>query len=247
MKILINSNYSFLKDYIDNLPFFFEKDGTEIYSGRNLIKVFSINGLKINVKRYGIPRFINRIIYSFFRKPKGLRAYLYPQILLDKGFETPEPIAYIEERRYGIIRYSYFVSIQSPYRFTFYQFGDSTPDKYGDIITAFAHYTARLHEAGILHRDYSPGNILFDKVEGEYHFSLVDINRIHFGKIDIQRGCANFARLWGPISFFKLIAREYAVARHADREFCEKKILIYRKKFWKKAIKKYTVPFNLEL
>ena len=45
-----------------------------------------------------------------------------------------------------------------------------------------------------MHRDYSPGNILFDKIDGEYHFMLVDINRMSFGKISIDMGCANFAR-----------------------------------------------------
>lgn len=49
-------------------------------------------------------------------------------------------------------------------------------------MTAFAEFTARLHEAGILHLDYSPGNILYDKIGEEYHFSLVDINRMHFGE-----------------------------------------------------------------
>lgn len=49
-------------------------------------------------------------------------------------------------------------------------------------MTAFAEFTARLHEAGILHLDYSPGNILYDKIGEEYHFSLVDINRMHLAK-----------------------------------------------------------------
>lgn len=67
-----------------------------------------------------------------------------------------------------------------------------------------------------MHRDYSPGNILFDKIDGEYHFMLVDINRMSFGKISIDMGCANFARLWGQKAFFELLAREYARARNTD-------------------------------
>ena len=78
-------------------------------------------------------------------------------------------------------------------------------------MTAFAEFTARLHEAGILHLDYSPGNILYDKIGEEYHFSLVDINRMHFGEVDIKKGCANFARLWGQTPFFILLGKEYAV------------------------------------
>jgi len=58
-----------------------------------------------------------------------------------------------------------------------------------------------------MHRDYSPGNILFDKIDGEYHFMLVDINRMSFGKISIDMGCANFARLWGQKAFFELLCQ----------------------------------------
>ena len=67
-----------------------------------------------------------------------------------------------------------------------YEFGDADIEECKDVVKAFAQYTARLHEAGILHRDYSPGNILFDKIDGEYQFSLVDINRMSFGVVDIS-------------------------------------------------------------
>ena len=75
-------------------------------------------------------------------------------------------------------------------------------------MTAFAEFTARLHEAGILHLDYSPGNILYDKIGEEYHFSLVDINRMHFGEVDIKKGCANFAPfMGGRRPFFILLGK----------------------------------------
>ncbi|MEG1546861.1 MAG: lipopolysaccharide kinase InaA family protein, partial [Bacteroides sp.] len=197
IRITVNPKYEFLREYIVRLPGTFENEGVEIYSGRNLIKVMTIDGLEINVKRYGIPALINRLVYSSFRMSKGKRAFTYPSTLLQKGFETPEPIAYIEERENNLIGYSYFISLQSPYKRTFYEFGDADVENCRDIVIAFARYTASLHEAGILHQDYSPGNILFDEIDGEYHFSLVDINRMRFGKVSIKEGCANFARLWG--------------------------------------------------
>lgn len=122
-------------------------------------------------------------------------------MLLEKGFETPVPIAYVEERKFGLIAHSYFISKQSPYRRNFYEFGNADVNYCRDVIISFARYTANLHQAGILHRDYSPGNILFDYIDGEYHFTLVDINRMTFGKISVEMGCANFARLWGQKAF----------------------------------------------
>ncbi|WP_303006733.1 lipopolysaccharide kinase InaA family protein [Bacteroides congonensis] len=247
MKIVVNPTYDHLRGFIESIPNSFETEGRIIYSGRNLIKVLEVNGVEINVKRYGIPAFVNRVVYSFFRIPKGRRAFEYPQMLLQKGFETPVPIAYIEQRRCGLIDYSYFVSMQSPYQRNFYEFGNADIEHCKDVVIAFARYTAELHQAGIMHRDYSPGNILFDKINGEYHFMLVDINRMSFGEISVEMGCANFARLWGQKAFFRLLAKEYAQARHADEAYCVERVLSCRKKFWTYFAKKHTVKYNLEL
>lgn len=247
MKIVINPTYEHLRNFVERLPDIFESEGRVIYSGRNLIKVMEVDGIEVNVKRYGIPAFVNRVVYSFFRVPKGRRAFVYPQMLLQKGFETPIPIAYIEQRRYGLINYSYFVSMQSPYQRNFYEFGNADVEHCKDVVVAFAQYTAKLHQAGIMHRDYSPGNILFDKIDGKYRFTLVDINRMSFGKISVEMGCANFARLWGQKAFFELLAKEYAKARHADEANCTERVLACRKKFWTYFAKKHTIKYKLEL
>lgn len=247
MKIVVNPTYEHLRNFIENIPDTFEKKGRVIYSGRNLIKVMNVDGVEINVKRYGVPAFANRVVYSFFRTPKGRRAFEYPQMLLQKGFETPAPIAYVENRKCGLIDYSYFISMQSPYQRNFYEFGNANVEHCQDVIVAFARYTASLHQSGIMHRDYSPGNILFDYMDGEYHFTLVDINRMTFGKISVDMGCANFARLWGQKAFFELLAKEYARARCADESYCIERVLACRKMFWTYFAKKHVVKYNLEL
>ena len=152
---MINPKYEYLREYVERIPKDFETIGTVIHSGRNLIKMITVDGLDINVKRYTIPPLINRIAYAFFRPSKGKRAFVYPEKLLEKGFETPCPIAYIEETKMGLIGHSYFMSIQSPYRYNFCQFGNADIKSCEDVVTAFAEFTARLHEAGILHLDIS--------------------------------------------------------------------------------------------
>lgn len=246
MRIITNPQYEYLQEFIQSLPTIFEQEGKTIYASRNIIKVISVDGLELNVKRYGIPAFFNRIIYSLFRTPKGKRAYTYPQKLLSKGFETPIPVAYIEQRVGGLIGHSYFISLQVPYRRKFYEFGDADINTCREIVIAFARYTAALHEAGIMHKDYSPGNILFDELGGVWHFSLVDINRMYFGKVSIEEGCANFARLWGQKAFFTLLAEEYAAARGASKEQCVEWVLAYRKKFWMRYQRRHPMEFHLE-
>lgn len=247
LKIEITPGYEHLQDFLTQLPVCFEQgDGRTIHVGRNVIKVMEADGIQLNVKRYHVPSFFNRIVYSFFRVPKGKRAFTYPNILLQKGFETPGPVAYVEERAGGLIGYSYFVSLQCPYRRKFYEFGNASIADCREVVSAFARLTARLHEAEIYHRDYSPGNILFDYVDGQYHFSLVDINRMEFGPVSVEKGCANFARLWGQKDFFLQLAQDYASARGVDAAYCTERILYYRRRFWTHYIKRHKPDFNLE-
>ena len=116
-----------------------------------------------------------------------------------------------------------------------------------------------MHNEGILHRDYSPGNILWDMGEqatavgtdgnkpSPYRFSVVDINRMSFGPVDMKTGCRNFARLWGPKHMIQLIVRTYAGQRGYDADEAERIALDARARFWKRFSRRHTVKFNLEL
>lgn len=67
MKIIVNPAYEHLRKFVESIPDIFESEGRVIYSGRNLIKVMTVDdGLEINIKRYGVPALVNRIAYSFF-------------------------------------------------------------------------------------------------------------------------------------------------------------------------------------
>lgn len=243
----ITQGFEELQQFIESLPQCFENEGKTIYVGRNVVKVMDVQGYRLNVKRYLIPSFIDRMVRSYLRRTKCWQAFTYAKLLLEKGFETPQPIAYLEKRNNGLIGYSYFVSIHSEYSRTFYEFGDSAIEECQDVVKAFARYTARLHDAGFLHLDYSPGNVLFDCIDGNYQFSLIDLNRLRFGKVTMKRGCANFKKLWGSPSFFMLLAKEYALARGFDERECVELILAERRKYWMHYCKKRKPPFNLEL
>ncbi|MEG1580964.1 MAG: lipopolysaccharide kinase InaA family protein [Bacteroidaceae bacterium] len=248
MTIKINPKYESLRKFVEHLEEHFATDeGRLIHKGRNLVKVFRVEGYELNVKAYCVPRFFNQIVYRWLRKPKGLRAYINPQLLRAKGFESPEEVAYIEERCGLLMGRSYFVSIQCPYSRNFYEFGDANASASADIIQAFAVYAARLHEAGILHRDFSPGNILFDKLGDHYHFSLVDTNRMQFGTVSVQAGCANFARLWGQKTFFEILAKAYAKERGVNEAWCKSLMMKYRRIFWTRFSRRHKVKYHLDL
>lgn len=92
MKEIINPAYGRFEDFVRRVPRIFSEEGKTIYKARNEIKVFEVDGVELNVKRYRIPLLINRVIYRFFRQPKAVRAYEYALRLVAKGFETPAPI-----------------------------------------------------------------------------------------------------------------------------------------------------------
>lgn len=245
MKIVINPKYDYLKDFVYSIPENFASQGETIYKSRNEIKVFTVGNLQLNVKQYKVPSFLNRFVYTFFRPAKVLRAYTYAFKLLEKGFDTPEPVGYILSKDSGLISRSYFVSLQSPYSRNFYEFGKGSLSGREDIIKALAYYTARLHDSGIYHYDYSPGNILFEKKNEQIHFTLIDINRMKFGNVAMEEGCANFARLWGNPDFFHLLASEYAQARHFDVKTCIHLVMKERNNFWERYARRHPITFDL--
>ena len=250
LSMMINKKYEHLREWLERLPEDFEHLGEVIYDKRNQLRVIETpDGTLVNAKRYCVPHAVNRVVYSLgIRQPKGLRAFLYPTRLLERGIDTPEPIAYIEQRNgIGLLQESYFVSIQSPLRHTLYEFGDAKEGAYEEMARELGKFTATMHDREVLHLDYSPGNILWDKDDEGYHFSVVDINRMRFGKVDIKDGCAALRRLWGPKRFIELIALHYARARGFNEDEAVRLTIEARTAFWTRYSRRHPVDFPLEL
>ena len=113
MKVVTNPAYPFLADFFCHLSDRFETEGTTIYEGRNVLKRFNIEGCELVVKSFKVPFFVNRVIYTLFRKSKARRSYEYAFEILKRGSNTPEPLGYIEEYKHGLLSHSYSVSAYS--------------------------------------------------------------------------------------------------------------------------------------
>ena len=115
---------------------------------------------------------------------------------------------------------SYFVSLRSECPYTYRDLPQRPFEEQEEILRAIARTTAALHEHGILHKDYSAGNILFaEKPEG-VSVEIIDLNRMRFGKVSLEEGCKNFERLPGTDEMFAVLADEYAKSRGFDKEKC---------------------------
>lgn len=232
MTIVLHPSYEPLRPWIASLPNIFSQTGEVIYQERNEIRRMTApDGTMVCVKKFRQPNWLNRWVYRFLRQPKAQRAYENACRLLSLGVDTPEPIAYLLDGRW--LKDSYLVTVQSSLSHTFYEFRDGQIEGKQSLIEAFAHFTATIHQAGVLHLDFSPGNILYDQVNGQWRFQLVDVNRMRLGKVSPKQGCKNLCRLWGKQDFFDTLAPIYAQDRGIALEQCQHWIAHSRARFWK--------------
>lgn len=214
-RVVINSFY----------PVVSLSSGAVIHSGRNTLREY--NGFVI--KQFAAPRFFKALLYGLFLKSKAHRSYEYAERLLEAGVHTPDPVAYKEVRVCGLLRESYYVSRKSSCPHTF---NELITNPQPTILSSIGEFTARMHEAGALHGDYSGGNILFDD---NGHVEVVDLNRIHWKPlIDWRMGCKNFERLNINREALTVMATAYAETRHFDVDECVRYVLSHR---WYKHVR----------
>ena len=211
-----NSYEALLKD-IKNC---FYSSNDSIHKARNEIKIIDFDGESLVVKSFKIPNIINKIVYTVFKDSKAKKSY--ENSIKIKDF-VPKPIGYIEFRKFCLINESYFVSENFKYDFTIREplTGKEFPKK--DVLfKAFAEFTYKLHEDGIFHLDYSPGNILIKEENDGYIFKIVDINRMEFKPLSLDERLKNFSKLWAKDEDLKTIIKEYCKLIHSDEESCVK-------------------------
>lgn len=215
----INPKYSSLKDEILQIPGRFETEGEVIHALRNVIKVITVGGIRMNVKSFKVPHLINRFAYAYVRKSKAERSFEYGNKLLALGVNNPEPVAYIVYRTFPGITRSYYISLQQEYDFTFEGLIKQQPENMEPILRAFTRFTYNFHTQGVYFVDHSPANTLIRRMpDGQYSFSLVDLNRIKFMKISPYAGLQNFYRLHMTDAMIRIVADEYATLCGADKE-----------------------------
>ena len=234
-KFILNEEFKKFEYFLCNIKQFFKENSNTIHKARNELKVLEHENQKLVVKYFKIPHFINKVVYTFFKKSKAQKSYEYA--LKIKDF-TPKPIGYIEFYKFGLLDESYFVSEKFDYDFTIREplLDINFPNK-NEIFKAFAQFTFDLHENGIYHLDYSPGNILIKKENDNFIFKIVDINRMKFLNMDLEKRAKNFSKLWAKDEDLEFIAKEYAKIYEKNNEEFISKTISFSKKH--KAVKNF--------
>jgi Lipopolysaccharide kinase (Kdo/WaaP) family len=121
-----------------------------------------------------------------FRRSKGVRALLVAETLADQRFNAPMAIGAGEERRAGILRRSFLVSLPvegSPLPdFLRDRFDARTPalslPRKREMLRELAREIRRFHDQGFVHGDLVPGNIFAAlNPQGRARFSFMDNDR----------------------------------------------------------------------
>ena len=201
-------------------------DSPVIHKGRNTL--YEQDGFII--KAFAKPGWVKAWLYGLFVPGKARRSFEYAECLLASGIATPRPVAYREVRVLGMLRESEYVSAQSACGYTFNALiGQPSFPNREAILRSIGAFVAKMHEAGVLHRDLSGGNILFDE---KGRVEVVDLNRIRWCKhIGLEKGCKNFERLNIDREALTVMAKAYAAARGLDEQACVDYILSHR--WWK--------------
>lgn len=214
MKITtMNQKYLPLCQNIENV---FKESKQSIHKARNEIKIVTHQSEVLVIKAFKIPHIINKIAYGFFRSSKAEKSYVNSLKIIDF---VPKPIAYIEEKKFGLFHKSYFISEHFAYDFTIRELLTHKDFEHKEeIYQAFANFSTQLHNQGIKHLDYSPGNILIKKEKNEYVFKIIDINRMQFKKLLTAERLENFSKLWASDEDLTIIVKEYAKINHINEK-----------------------------
>ena len=227
-KFLIHKNYTSLSKYLINIKSYFNNNENTIHKARNELKIINYENTDTVVKAFKVPHLLNKIVYSYFRNSKAKKSYDYS--LKINNF-TPNPIGYIEFYTYGLLGESYFISEEFKYDFTIREpLLDNNFANRDEIFKAFTRFTFELHEAQILHQDYSPGNILIKKENDTLVFKVVDINRMEFRSLTLDERLKNFSKLWANNDELTIMAKEYAKVSNTEEIICIEKMLYYNTK-----------------
>lgn len=216
IRIVLNPKYEHLRPAIEQAvhPLRFARTGEVLHAGRNTVKRIGCGGILLVVKRYGRVSPLNRVVYGVLRRSKAERAYLHAGKLRSLGIDTPEEVAFVEERHGGLLRASYFVSLYSDHRPVMELLGRMAPGtaEQSRLLDRLTDFICRIHWAGILHRDLNIGNILCaESPRGEYTFQLIDTNRMEFRRVlSMRQRMHNLRRLSCPVDIFLGVLDRYA-------------------------------------
>lgn len=195
---------------LEKLEIAFNASTNIIQDNRNVIKKVTLGDQQTVIKSFKPPNVLQGIIYRYLRTTKARRSYEHSATLKSQSIDTPKPLGYVEVFNRFRLCQSYFISDLLNYDFLIRDIISQPHKDQTDILEQFTQFTFNMHQKGVLHLDYSLGNIGINKENNHYRFSLFDINRMRFGEVSAIEGIKNFSRISSEPETITLLSSEYA-------------------------------------
>ena len=163
------------------------------------------------LKEFGL-RGVNKL-KSLVLPSKAAKAWRGASALVERGINTPPPIAYLESRKRGFVDRSYFlagpIDDAREVRFLFRELQGEALDV---LLRDLAAFLSGCHDRGIIHKDLSDGNILVKRGDrGQTLFFLLDTNRVRTRKrVGPLARMKNLVRLGVPPDKRAFFLEQYA-------------------------------------
>ncbi len=205
------------------------------------------------------PTGLKRLSY-ILTPSKGRRHWNNASTMLQRGISTPKPIAFYERHTLGGIKHSYYLCEFIPHAFSSRQvcaaveageeqFKGLSPDQWLDFL---ATTICNMHDAGIVHRDLSVGNLMLkQESNGSITPFLIDIGRASISDkpqharnriLDLMRICyklswikrerliKNYAQKWGQDipPYWRLMVGYYDV-KQGSKKYLKRKMGLRKK------------------
>ena len=220
MKIVIAPQFQKHVVFIRQIPRLIDEgEGTIVYDGRNRVVRLEHEGETMMVKCFKRVNIIQQIVYTFFRKSKAKRAFLFAGEFSKRGISTPQRIAFLEEKRWGLFLKGYFVSKEvegTECHLLLREVKEFSPQ----LADAVMKQTLLMHSKGILHGDLNLSNFLCVEKSGNYYFNMIDINRSRFcdGYPSNNDCLKNLVRTTHRRDLYEYLIASYARQRGWDEE-----------------------------
>ncbi|GJM25743.1 MAG: hypothetical protein DHS20C16_21580 [Phycisphaerae bacterium] len=191
-----------LSDF-NNLDAVFEIEGEpmQTHQGRSVTRL-TMDGETHFLKRFWLTP--TQVFRRFV--VQGLHELAMIDWLNENGFAGPSVVARGSEKRFGMWHRMMFLMRAAEDEVPLERFCRKHPDRRDDVLSSLAGHTARLHDAGFYHRDYSERHLFVGRQNGDFRFRQIDLERASVGSRQEAKAAADVKTLACSIADPVLVA-----------------------------------------
>lgn len=234
-----------IEKFVEELHHSFNNNGRVIYNKRNTLKIMSTGSEAmplVAVKRFKPLGLLRGFYYTYIGRNKAERCFSYAIELEQRAVATPQPLAFVQVSRMGVVRQCYYICrcVDLPP----VKDGIHWEDRYNPRMAEdFAAMAAAMHSAGVVHGDLNCDNVLYsEESDGHFSFTVIDINRMTLYPrgtvVPDRKAMADMCCFTRSLNIMRSVAEFYVKARGWNESMVNTMVAIKNRSNRRRAIKK---------